>query len=141
MQVKNRDPRYSTPESLAAADEWNAARIAVDELGERIAEHGIRDVPPAELAAAVVRQDKAVTALPIPEKLLRYDPADWPGREEPGFTSDAAHRRRQWSEACINWCIAHGIWSAHFEELAKAKTADPEQPKEKSHARTRRTSK
>ena len=133
MQVKNRDPRYSTPESLATADEYNAARIAMEELSERIRKHGIASVKGEELTAATERYDTAVENLTIPAKLIRFDPADWPGREETNFTANGLHKHAQWNEARQNWCIAHGIWSAFFEDLTAGKKGLT------GHARTRRT--
>lgn len=149
MNAKLRDPRFSTPESLAAADEFNAASEAMTELTERVRKGGLQAITAAELEAVTNRLKASIMSLPIPRELLKFNPDDWPGREEANFTGNGVHRHAQWNEARQNWCIAHGIWSAFFEDLTAGKFADQlvssvidsAQKGLTGRARTRRTSK
>lgn len=68
-----------------------------------------------------------MTAPRIPDHLLIFDPADWPGRE-PGqmISIDALIRREQWRRAQDQWGHEHGIWREEFERLRRDQLAERE---------------
>lgn len=124
MKMKHRDPNHSTPESLAAADEWHAARAEIAEIIERITECGYFSVTPDEHAHAHTRMTEATDNLHIPRRLLVFNPDDWPGRDpKHQFSIDILRRGEQHRQAQDAWCTAHQIGRVPFEALATTKAA------------------
>lgn len=123
MKVKRNDPRHSTADSRAAANAWHAARAEHQQLTERIQKRGLAAVPATDHAAAEKRLTDTTAALAahIPQRLHTYNADDWPGRPEAITYSQELHKRSQWTAAQLDWCIAHGVWSAEFSDLAAAR--------------------
>lgn len=126
MNPKLRDPRYSTPRSLAAADAWRAARTECGDLAARIHAHGLMAVTLGEFKDATARMinTTADLAAAIPARLARFDPADWPDRGSDVSTAPGSLRRRHaWQEARTAWAVAHDVWTGDLEPLVAERLA------------------
>lgn len=115
--IPSRDAAHCTPESLAAANAWNAANSALAELHERERKHGPDAVTTDEHIEARQAIDEAAAKLTMPTHLLRYSHHDWTG-------GNALSRGEQWRQAQDAWATAHNIDRTQFERLQQIKLSE-----------------